>query len=284
MNKLKYSVKRILNEPIFVLFFATLVLCFYPGDIFAATPVALEASQIKEEAQVDTSSAGLVAKVAPGELLPVSISLLNFGGNRKVDVELRYAIFSSVGEEIQSSKDTIAVETTANFVKTLQIPFSTKPGIYIVRTSIFYKDQIVPATTEFPFTVEYKILGLFQDDFFLYGGVTILIAVFMGYIGHILVKHRRLARLVHLDYSYVPHSKRVFYELLSDTIMEMRERVGDVALAVASHIEGLQIDEETGRILKLSGSPSKIIAELVSGYEKALDQKVSFTFRKENKK
>ena len=82
-----------------------------------------------------------------------------------------------------------------------------------------------------------------------------------------------------VDYSDIPHETRVFYELISDTIMEMRQQVGENALEIAKQIEGLTIDEKTGRVLKLSAKPSKIVADLVSGYEKALGKKVSFSFR-----
>jgi len=231
-------------------------------------------------AKVDTSNAGLVVKVAPGELLPISVKLSNFGGNHRVDVLVEYAIFSSIEEKIYSTNETVAVETTNNFIKTIQIPFGTLGGIYIAKTSITYQGQLVPATTQFSFTVEKKIFGLFQSDFFLYGGITFLISIFMVFFGYTLIKRRRRTmRLVPVDYSDIPHNTRVFYELISDTIMGMRQQVGENALDIARQINGLVIDEKTGRVLELTEKPSKVIAELVSGYEKALGKKISFSFR-----
>jgi hypothetical protein len=43
--------------------------------------------------------------------------------------------------------------------------------------------------------------------------------------------------------------------------------------------KGLVIDENTGRVLEFTEKPSKVIAQLVSGYEEVLGQKVSFTLR-----
>lgn len=231
-------------------------------------------------AQINTTSAGLVTKVAPGELLPVSVKLLNFGGGKKVDVIVTYEIFNAKEESIYQIKETVAVETTASFVKTLQIPFTALPGIYTAKTSIIYGGQLVPATTQFPFRVERKIFGLFQNDFFLYGGITAIVGVLMTLLGHTLIKRRRTERLVPFDYSNIPHGKRTFYEILSDTIMEMRERVGDDALDIAANIDGLKIDKATGRVLALTDHPSKIIATLVSEYEKLLGKKVSFSLRR----
>ena len=248
----------------------------------SSQPVPLSEQSVTKGTRVDTNSAGLVAKVAPGELLPISVTLSNFGGGKRVDVLITYSIFTSKGDKIYSTSETVAVETTGNFVKTIQIPFGTTPGIYTVKTSIIYEGQLIPATTQFPFTVERKFFGLFQSDFLLYGGVTLLSSILMLALGHALIKRRRAQRFAPFDYSDIPHDKRTFYEILSDTVMGMRERVGDDALLIAAHIDGLQIDKETGRVLALTDRPSKIIATLVSEYEKLLGQRVSFSFRREN--
>lgn len=76
---------------------------------------------------------------------------------------------------------------------------------------------------------------------------------------------------------------RTFYEILSDTIMDMRQRVGDQAIIIANSIDGLKIDPDSGKVLSISENPSKIIAELVSKYEVELGKKVSFLFRHKTK-
>lgn len=238
-----------------------------------------ELADVVQNARVETSSAGLVTKVAPGEVLPVSVKLLNFGGGTKVDVILHYAILTSTGREIYASNETVAVETTANFIKTIQVPFETLPGTYIAKTSVTYGGQLVPAVTEFPFRVERRILGLFQSDFLLYGGSVILVSIGMVMLRRSMTKRRNARRFSPFDYSEIPHHERAFFELISDTIMEMREQVGDAALDIAAHTQGLVIDEKTGRVLKVTEIPSQVIARLVSGYEYALGKRVSFTFR-----
>jgi len=251
-----------------------------PGYVEILLAQVSQALDVTKNAQVDTSNAGVVVKVAPGELLPIAVKLSNFGGGRRVDVLVEYSIISSTGEKIYSTNETVAVETTNNFIKTIQIPFGTGGGVYIAKTSIIYNGQLVPATTQFSFTIEKKILGIFQSDFILYGGIAILVSIFMAALGHVLIKRRqRTMRLAPVDYSDVPHDTRVFYELISDTIMGMRQQVGESALDIAKQIEGLVIDEKTGRVLRLTTKPSKVVAELVSGYEKVLGKKVSFSFR-----
>lgn len=234
-------------------------------------------------AQIQTSGAGLVSKVAPGEFLPLSVKLLNFGNKNKVDVTVSYEIADARGKAIYGAKETVAVETTANFIKTIQIPFDAAPGRYTAKSFIVYPDQASPAATEFPFVVERKIFGLFESEFYLYGGFVLLTSIATGIASHLWIKRRRATRLVTMDYPDIPRAERIFYEILSDTIMQMRSRVGDEALYIAENIDGLKIDGKNGRILALTERPSKVIAALISEYEKLLGKKVSISFRKEEK-
>ena len=271
---MKMAIKmKLLNKVLCTFLFIAL-----PGLILLSPLVSAQVN-ITKNARVDTGNAGLAVRVAPGEVLPISVKLSNFGGGKRVDVLLKYSIFTSTGEEIYTTSDTAAVETTASFVKTVQIPFGTAPGVYTAKTSATYQGQLVPATTQFSFTVERKILGIFQSDFFFYGGISVLAGIFIALLVYFLVRRRRTTRFTPLDYSNIPHDKRTFYEILSDTIMQMRGRVGEQALEIASHIDGLKIDKETGRVLDLTEPPAKIIATLVSEYEKLLGKKVSFSFR-----
>lgn len=229
----------------------------------------------------DIVSEPVKVKVAPGELLPVSVKLSNFGAGKRVDVLLTYAIFNGQGQEIYTTTETVAVETTADFVKNIQIPADTQNGIYTAKTSITYSGQLTPATTQFSFTVERKILGVFQSNFFFYGGILVLLVFLSTWLFYTIIKHYRRSRFAPLDYSNVPHHERTFYEILSDTIMQMRQRVGDDALSIAGNIDGLKIDQKSGRVLSLTKPPARVVAELVSEYEKLLGKRVSFSLRKE---
>ncbi|MEK7640559.1 MAG: hypothetical protein AAB389_01005 [Patescibacteria group bacterium] len=228
----------------------------------------------------DVVSEPIQVRVAPGELLPIPTKLSNFGGGKRVDVLITRSIVSGTGKEIYTTSETVAVETTANFVKTVQIPFDTTPGTYLAKTSITYEGQLIPATAHFPFTVERKIFGLFQSDFLFYGGITIFVSILTALLGYALIKRYRPMRFVPLEYSDKPKEERIYYEIISDTIGQMRQRSGDLALEVAMHTEGLVIEEKTGKVLSLTDSPAKIIAALVAGYEKTLGKKVSFSFRR----
>jgi hypothetical protein len=245
-----------------------------------AEPISLQVST-ETRALFDIVAEPIQSRVAPGELFPISVRLSNFGAARRIDVLIEYSILSAAGEKLYAISETVAVETTANFVKTIQIPLGMAPGIYIAQTSITYGGQLVPAVTQFNFTVEQKILGLFQSDLALWGSITVVVGVLMLALGRTLVRRRRSERFTPLDYSGIPRDTRIFYEIISDAVMQMRQRVGDEALLIAARIDGLKIDTETGRVLDLAGQPPKIIATLVSEYQKLLGKKVSFALRHE---
>ena len=252
-----------------------MILCSRPFFTQAASVFALS-----EDVRVDTTSTAIASRIAPGDFLPIAVKLLNFGSSQRVDVTVTYAIINSQHKTVVIEHATVAVETTASFVKMIQIPLQSPPGIYVANATVSYQDQVGPATTEFSFTVEDTYFGLFERDFIKYGSFTILVGVLMGVLGHALVKRVRVSRLRQLDYANISQNERIFYELISDTILGMRERVGDVALDVAENIDGLRIDKKTGKVLALTDRPSKIIAALVFGYENVLGKKVSFSFRR----
>lgn len=229
---------------------------------------------------IEIANEGFATRVAPGEFLPISVKVLNFGGTKRVDAIITYQILDNQEQEIYISKDTVAIETTASFVKLGQIPSNATPGLYTAKAFIVYENQITPAETEFSFKVEKKIFGLFLSDFYRYSLFFIPVCIFLILLGSIIIKRRNRSRFSSYDYSVVPMDKRVFFELISDTIMSMRQRVGDQALEIAKGVDGLKIDEQTGRVLELSDSPSRVIALLVARYEDILGKKVSFSFRR----
>lgn len=246
---------------------------------FAATSPPLDISQ----AEIKTSSGGLVSRFAPGELVPLSVELSNFGGTRRADVTITYRILDENGAEVLSDSATVAVETTASFVKIIQLPQNIAPGRYTAISNITYAFQEVPAVSSFQFTVERKIAGIFVSQFLLFGGVTVGVGFAFAVVGRLILKRRRSTRFSPYDYANVSKEQRMYYELISDTIMQMRTRVGDVALEIAGKIDDLAIDKDSGRVLKLKESPAKIMALLILYYEKYLGKKMSFSLREQEK-
>jgi len=232
--------------------------------------------------EMETGSGRLIYKVAPGEFLPISVKLINFGAGRRVDVDVDYQILDSNNVVVFSQSETVAVETTASFVKNIQIPLDLPPGKYIASSKITYEGQEVPATSKFEFTVERKIAGIFISQFILYVTVTILIGIAFAVLSRLIIK-RRASRLNPHEYSDVPKEERLFYEIISDIIMQMRYRAGDRAIEIAGNIEGLIISKENGRVLKINKDPAEIVAVLILQYQKSFGKKMVFSPRESDK-
>lgn len=232
--------------------------------------------------EVKTKGEGLISKVAPGEFLPISVRLVNFGGGRRVDVTINYQILDSNDVVVLTETETVAVETTASFVKIIQIPNDLPPGKYTASSDITYETQEVPATSKFQFTVERKIAGIFVSQLILYGIITGLIGIAFAVISRLIIK-RRASRLTPHEYSDMPKQERLFYEIISDIITQMRYHLGDQAIEIARDIDGLVINKENGRILELNKDPAEIVALLVLRYQKQTSQKTKVSPRKIDK-
>lgn len=219
-----------------------------------------------------TSDAGMVIRVAPGEFLPISVKLINFGGRERVDVTIDYQVLDKNNNVLITQNETVAVETSASFVKNIQIPHSMAPGEYYALSKIVYRGQEVPATSRFSFSVEKKIAGIFVSMFILYVAIIIVVGIFFVVVSRLILK-RRVSRNNPHEYGNVPQKDRIFYEIISDQIRQMRFHEGDKALEVVNGIEGLKIDEN-GKVLEINKDPAEIVALLMLQYEKYFGNKV----------
>jgi hypothetical protein len=145
-----------------------------------------------ESARVETSSGGLESKVVPGGKLPISVKLSNFGGNGKTDVLITYNIINEKGNVIFTENETVAVETTASFIKTLVIPADAHSGIYIAQATVSYAGQTVPASTEFPFFIESRFFAITHNWFIVETAIAILVGVIIGIVGRTFHKRYRV--------------------------------------------------------------------------------------------
>lgn len=266
---LKTNLKK-LKLSVFVCLFLTILVIGHSSQTLAAEP---------KTAEVKTSGEGLISRVAPGEFLPISVKLVNFGEERRVDVTINYQILDSNNIVVFTESETVAVETTASFVKNIQIPNDLPPEKYTAFSSIIYEGQEVPATSKFQFTVEEKIAGIFVSQFVLYGIITGLIGIAFAVVSRLIIK-RRVSRLTPQEYPEVPKQDRLFYEIISDIIMQMRYRAGDRAIEMAGDIDGLVIEKESGRVLKINKDPAEIVALLILQYQKHIGKKMRVLPRK----
>ena len=259
--------------------FVFICVCVFTITCFAKSNESVYAVSAQE---INTSSYLVSSRVAPGELLPLTVKLLNFGSNKKVDVTITYQVIDSNGDVRVTQTETVAVQTTASFIKYIQLPYSLTPGEYIATSSILYDGQQVPATSNFTFTIENKIAGLFVSQAITYGEFTLAVALFFAIVARFIIRARNSRLRIH-DYSKIQKPARMFYEIISDTISQMHSSVGDKAYEMASTIEGLYIDRDNGEVLRITKDPSEIISVLLIRYETTFGRKLGITARDEDK-
>src|SRR3989338_8773815 len=163
----------------------------------------------------------------------------------------------------------------------MQIPHDFSSGQYTVETSIAYPGQKVPATSSYQFSVERKFAGIFLSDLTFYGIMLLIVGIIFAVISRLIMKKRRDGRFTPHEYPEIPAKDRMFYEMISDIIMQMRYRVGDKAVDIANNVEGLVIEQNSGRVLEIKKATAQIIALLISNYEKSLNQRFSFALRRD---
>src|SRR5258708_1695569 len=227
---------------------------------------------------IQTNTLVVAPRAAPGESMPVTVRLSNFGLNQRADVTITYAVLDSLDHILVSENETVAVETTAVYARNILLPATLIPGNYTLKVTASYLGQQVPAGSSYQFKVERKIAGIFSSDLFNYGAVALAgIVLALGLTW--LFKRPRAIERPSPHSSKIPRKGRVYYEIIAGVIQEMRLHEGDAALSLARAVSGLKLDEE-GNIRTIAGDPALIVASLVSQYEKVFGKRMNFCFGK----
>lgn len=207
--------------------------------------------------------------VAPGQSLPVSIKLLNMGGSGRVDVLLTYKILDFANNTVSEELETVAVETTANFIKQVKIPSDLKPGRYYLLADLEYPDQKFPAVAKIPFQVENKYLGLFLNQLLILAAVILGGFILIWLLVYFINKPRRVITSK-FEYKKIPAKLKPYYELISDIILTMRLHLGDKAVKIANEIDGLNVSAQ-GEVLEIKKEPAEIVTLLTVAFQQNLN-------------
>ncbi|MFA5771088.1 MAG: hypothetical protein WC894_06395 [Patescibacteria group bacterium] len=242
-------------KAIFSLLFIFILLNFDGEPVFAAVE------------KIKAINESLVSRLAPGEILPISVKLSNFGNNQRIDIKIQYQILNFKKDVVVEAGDTVAVETTASFIKLIQLPDNLSKGRHTAIVTIFYPDQKFPAVSKFDFFVENKIAGIFVNQLIFFVIFIVILCLIFLILGRLTVKRARFSRLKPHEYSHIPKNTRIYYEIINDIIMQLRYHAGDKAINLVKEIRGLVIDENTGKVLRVTEDPAKIISALILRYK-----------------
>ncbi len=214
-----------------------------------------------------------VEKVAPGGKLPVQVQLINFGSpNERVDVTLRYSIERD-GAVVLESKETVAVQTTASFLREIIMPDSFTPGVYQMNLDVSYRNQIYPAISQVQFNIEKKIFGFFWSQW-----SPALVFFFIPPIFFFIFLWRRKNRVSTLNrnYSHIPITQRTYYEIIHDIIDSIHYHVGDQKMMrIIESIPGIDFDQDKGLISNIEGPAEVLVAQIMHEYENIIGKKAN---------
>ena len=119
--------------------------------------------EIKKEALFDVkvSIENLFQVIKSGRDVIANIEVLNVNNIGQVDVKVEYYITSKEDNQtkIAEGSDTLAVEAVASFVRSLNVPYNIKSGIYYFNVNVEYKDVIMASGhAEFRVIRNYEII------------------------------------------------------------------------------------------------------------------------------
>ncbi len=129
--------------------------------------------------------------INPGDELLACIKLVNLGSAGRIDVFLDYWITDPWKNTILRKKETVAVETQANFVRTFDIPKDAPIGRYSLHAKITYADG-KEADADHSFEVVKK-----QIDKRIYYGFAILSSLII--LIYIIYKSEPLVKKMQMD-------------------------------------------------------------------------------------
>jgi len=117
-------------------------------------------------------------EVEPGEDILTNVKLINLGSGGRIDVILEFNIRDIDEKSILTKKETVAVETQANFVRYFTIPKDTPPGKYTVYVKLIYADgkEAVAGTS---FYVIEKPQGMEQIYLFILGIIGFILMIYV---------------------------------------------------------------------------------------------------------
>jgi len=132
--------------------------------------------------------------VSPGKEVAANVELFNLGETGIIDLEVEYFIRNEEGETIVSEKETIAIETQANFVKTMQLPSDLEDGNYIFYVRTTYDDKVASASAWFEVIREPLLAPAFYKIILIIILIILLLIFLILFLLHRHKKHKKLSK------------------------------------------------------------------------------------------
>lgn len=134
---------------------------------------------------------GLAAVVAPGELLPVAVSLTNIRDGGETEIVIIYQITNRSNEVVFVESEKVMVGKSEQHFKYLQLPSNLPVGRYTLSSTIMYQGQKISGGSKFSFLVDQKIAGFFVRQLVIYSVLGVIGLTFLGVTGGLIFQRRQ---------------------------------------------------------------------------------------------
>jgi hypothetical protein len=186
-------------------------IAFVNGNLVNSVPVVVRVLQNNQQL-LDLQVQPLTDTVAPGDPLRAEVIMYNLGQTKRVDVELTLQMIDSdTNAVVNETQEAIAVDTSVDLIRTLNVPPTAQEGKYILKADASYSAGSgyanQDATSLSYFTVQRNILditvlGIPVWVYLCLIGLILFFIIVYWYIQYQVAKRRRYVEQV--DYSKLP--------------------------------------------------------------------------------
>lgn len=220
-------------------------------------------------------------RIAPGDELVLPVSLQGAGVEGMPDVTVLYQIRR--GDELLITEtDSVTGTGGLRREKKINLPKNFAQGIYTASGSVLYSGKTIADVLKLQFVVENKFAGFFVSQLLSTVNILLLFVVILVLFNKFFVLKSR--KVIPYDYTSIPESERVYYEMISDMIIQIHDSIGDKAYKMANAIPGLSVDSESGKIMRIAKDPSEVMSVLFIKYQTVFKKKLNIKARSTNKK
>ncbi|MHA1866310.1 MAG: helicase HerA domain-containing protein [Candidatus Heimdallarchaeaceae archaeon] len=135
------------------------------GNITKKVTVILRV-EYKAEKLLDIKVDPITKDVYPGDRFKYLVTLYNLGLTKRVDVFINYTIRSVENDTIiAKTGETVALETSLSFDRSIKIPNTTTPGVYVIEAIAAYEDKRASAVASFNVVKPFWLIPLLWSIF-----------------------------------------------------------------------------------------------------------------------
>ena len=196
---------------------------------------------------LDLSAEIVTKEILSGDNLTFNIKVLNLGRFPRYDVSLTYTISNAnTGEVIYQQTETMAIETSLNFSRSIKIPEETSSGKYALKVTATYDNETAIAAEQFTIIEKEKVKEIELQLYLFLFIVVLMIILILEFYSKAKDRKRRIKEIMKLKNRLeMEHIKSIIHQKTSKKhIRKKRKIVKKHAKPVSSKIKEIKNEEK----------------------------------------